>query len=94
MVVLGATTDLRAAIGFSSFGVLVYYLVANLSALRQQRAHLRHPAALALGGAIGCVILAATLPPDAVAVGVIVLVMGLVGRAATRRPSATRSAAG
>jgi hypothetical protein len=37
------STDLRGAIGFSSSGVLVYYLVANLSALTQDRADRRYP---------------------------------------------------
>jgi APA family basic amino acid/polyamine antiporter len=32
VVAVVAVTDLRGAIGFSSFGVLLYYLVANLSA--------------------------------------------------------------
>ncbi len=35
IVALVLVVDLRGAIGFSSFGVLVYYSVANLSALRQ-----------------------------------------------------------
>lgn len=94
VVVLAATTDLRGTIGFSSFGVLVYYLVANLSVLRQHRAQRRRAGAVALGGAVGCVVLAATLPRNAVGVGVVVLVVGLVGRWALRRPSAPRSVSG
>jgi APA family basic amino acid/polyamine antiporter len=35
--VLVLTTDLRAAIGFSSFGVLLYYAVANASAWTQDQ---------------------------------------------------------
>ena len=35
VIVLVLVADLRSAIGFSSFGVLVYYAVANLSALCQ-----------------------------------------------------------
>ena len=31
---LALLVDLRTAIGFSSFGVLVYYAITNLSALR------------------------------------------------------------
>ena len=37
------TTDLRGAIGFSSFGVLLYYAVANASAFTQSAAHRRWP---------------------------------------------------
>ena len=32
VAVLAATTDVRGAIGFSSFGVLAYYAIANASA--------------------------------------------------------------
>ncbi len=37
VAVLVLTTDLRGAIGFSSFGVLVYYAVANACAFTQSR---------------------------------------------------------
>ena len=36
VVVLVALIDLRGAIGFSSFGVLLYYFVANVAAFRQR----------------------------------------------------------
>ncbi|MGO4535683.1 APC family permease [Leifsonia sp. 2MCAF36] len=75
--VLVAVTDLRGAIGFSSFGVLLYYLVANASAWTQDRAHRRYPRALAVAGAIGCVILVATLPVGSIAAGVVVLAVGI-----------------
>jgi APA family basic amino acid/polyamine antiporter len=73
--------DLRSAIGFSSFGVLVYYAIANAAALtltRQERGFPRWPAALGLAG---CVLLATTLPSTAVLAGLGVLALGLVGRA-------------
>ncbi|MGH2384895.1 MAG: APC family permease, partial [Candidatus Limnocylindria bacterium] len=37
------TTDLRGAIGFSSFGVLTYYAIANASAWTQDDEHRRWP---------------------------------------------------
>jgi len=83
--VLVLTVDLRGAIGFSSFGVLAYYLVANLSALSQDADHRRHPRGLPVLGAVGCVVLAVTLPWTAVVAGLGVLVVGLALRAATRR---------
>lgn len=85
VVVLAAATDLRGAIGFSSFGVLVYYLVANLAALRQDAAHRRHPRALAVAGALGCATLALTLPPATVAAGAGVLAVGVGGRWVVQR---------
>ena len=78
---LVATTDLRGAIGFSSFGVLTYYLVANLSAWSQDRSHRRYPRVLTVLGSVGCVVLLATLPLTSTIAGVIVLLVGLGYRA-------------
>jgi APA family basic amino acid/polyamine antiporter len=85
VAILVTTTDLRGAIGFSSFGVLVYYAVANASAFTQAREHRRWPRALNVVGLAGCVTLVATLPVSAVAAGLGVLGVGVAGRAAVRR---------
>jgi APA family basic amino acid/polyamine antiporter len=82
---LVVTTDLRGAIGFSSFGVLVYYAVANASAYTQAPGHRRWPRALNVVGLLGCLILVVTLPVSAVVAGVAVLVVGVAGRATVRR---------
>jgi basic amino acid/polyamine antiporter, APA family len=71
------TVDLRGAIGFSSFGVLLYYLVANLSAVTQRPGHRRYPRALQVLGGVGCAVLAATLPGVSVLFGAVVLVVGI-----------------
>lgn len=91
VVVLVLTVDLRGAIGFSSFGVLLYYLVANLAALTQDAAHRRYPRALQVLGAVGCVVLAATLPVGAVLGGLAVLVVGVAGRAVRTRRAGGRA---
>ena len=83
--VLVLTIDLRGAIGFSSFGVLLYYLVANLSAFRQDAEHRRFPRALQAGGGVGCLVLVATLPPSAVAAGLAVFAAGAAYRLARLR---------
>lgn len=75
--VLVATVDLRGAIGFSSFGVLLYYLVANIAALSQPRSRRKYPRALQVLGALGCVTLVATLPPVGIVVGIAVLLVGV-----------------
>jgi APA family basic amino acid/polyamine antiporter len=80
VVVLVASVDLRGAIGFSSFGVLVYYLVANLSAWRQPADERRFPRVLQVLGAAGCALLAVTLPWTAVATGAAVLAAGILWR--------------
>lgn len=90
--VLVLTTDLRGAIGFSSFGVLVYYAVANASAFTQDAAHRRWPRGLNVFGALACVALVVTLPWRSVVAGVAVLALGLAGRALVRARG-TRSAA-
>jgi len=77
--------DLREVIGFSSFGVLAYYLVANLSALTQTREHRLAPRAVGVLGAVGCVVLALSLPPASVVAGAAVLVAGVVLRLVVRR---------
>jgi APA family basic amino acid/polyamine antiporter len=88
---LVVTVDLREMIGFSSFGVLVYYAIANASALTQPARERRWPRWLNLLGAIGCVILLATLPSQAVITGLVVSALGLVGRAiaVARQPKPT-----
>ena len=78
LLVLAA--DLRTAIGFSSFGVLVYYLVANLAALRQSGPARRYPRVLQLVGAAGCVALVATVPVPSLIAGVVVFAVGAAGR--------------
>ncbi|WP_415971130.1 APC family permease [Rhodococcus sp. 077-4] len=75
--VLVLLVDLRDAIGFSSFGVLLYYLVANISAYTQEAEHRRYPRALQIVGGIGCVVLIATLPVSSIAVGTVVVVLGV-----------------
>jgi APA family basic amino acid/polyamine antiporter len=80
--VLVLTVDLREAIGFSSFGVLVYYLIANLSAFTQPPEQRRFPRWLQVVGAAGCLLLVATLPRDAVLSGLLVYAVGVAYRAA------------
>ena len=88
VALLVVTTDLRGAIGFSSFGVLVYYAVANASAFTQDAAHRRWPRALNVVGFVGCVTLVATLPVASVGAGVAVLFVGVALRGLLRRGSA------
>jgi basic amino acid/polyamine antiporter, APA family len=70
--------DLRGAIGFSSFAVLTYYAIANVSAWTLPRHQRRWPRPLAGLGVVGCVVLAFTLPSQSVLGGLVVLVVGSV----------------
>ncbi|MFH9087507.1 APC family permease [Streptomyces sp. NPDC017673] len=74
VAVLAATVDVRGAIGFSSFGVLAYYGVANASAWTLSAAP-RSRMVPAMG-LLGCATLAFALPPASVAVGAGVLAVG------------------
>ena len=76
VVVLVLLVDLRGAIGFSSFAVLVYYAVTNASALTLRADQRRYPRAVAVVGLLGCLLLAATLPLMSVALGMAVLAAG------------------
>lgn len=83
--VIIAFADLRGAIGFSSFGVLLYYLVANVSALTQRGADRRYPRFLQVLGAAACVVLVAALPLEAVLAGLVMFAAGTAYRAVRLR---------
>jgi basic amino acid/polyamine antiporter, APA family len=85
--------DVRGAIGFSSFGVLVYYFVANAAAFTQADGQRRYPRVLQIVGAVGCAVLVVTLPLPAVLVGVAVFGVGVgyrLMRLRTRPPGTRR----
>ena len=88
------TTDLRGAIGFSSFGVLTYYAIANASAYTQPPERRRWPRALNVVGVLGCATLVVTLPVTSVIAGAVVLAVGVAGRALLRRSGITGAVPG
>ncbi|MEX5255181.1 APC family permease [Kocuria arenosa] len=73
--------DVRTVIGFSSFGVLVYYALANLSALTLRQRPGWAPRAVNALGLAGCLVLAFTLPWQSVVTMLGVFAVGLAGRA-------------
>lgn len=77
VAVLAATVDVRGAIGFSSFAVLIYYAVANASAFTLRRQEGRPARLIPIVGVIGCVLLAFALPMSSVISGAAVLVFGI-----------------
>ncbi len=85
VAVVAATADLRGAIGFSSFGVLVYYTIANASAWTLSS----RSRVLASTGLVGCLVLAFALPLSSVVTGAGVLLVGAAVYGARRfRPGA------
>ncbi|MGH3726257.1 MAG: APC family permease [Mycobacterium sp.] len=77
--ILAATVDLRGAIGFSSFAVLVYYAVANASAWTLVPAEGRPLRIVPALGLIGCVVVASALPLPSIISGAAVLALGTLG---------------
>jgi basic amino acid/polyamine antiporter, APA family len=73
--------DLRGAIGFSSFGVLLYYLIANVAAYTQGSDRRRFPRILQIIGVLGCGTLVLSLPLRAVLSGALVYAAGICYRA-------------
>ncbi|HUH71821.1 MAG TPA: APC family permease [Mycobacterium sp.] len=83
--VLVATVDLRGVIGFSSFGVLIYYGIANAAAYTLPASRRRRPRVLNVCGVLGCLLLVATLPWESVVAGLGIFAIGVAGRALVLR---------
>jgi APA family basic amino acid/polyamine antiporter len=67
---VAAVVDVRGAIGFSSFAVLLYYAIANAAAFTLGRK------AIPVVGLVGCLLLAVLLPGSSVLVGAAVVAVG------------------
>ncbi|MFD8464868.1 APC family permease [Streptomyces cyaneofuscatus] len=89
VAVAAATGDVRGAIGFSSFGVLAYYAIANASAWTLTPAEGRPARIIPALGLAGCLVLAFALPLSSVVAGTAVLVVGAAAYG-TRRATARR----
>ncbi|MEU1487148.1 APC family permease [Streptomyces sp. NPDC005752] len=76
VAVLAAFADVRGAIGFSSFGVLAYYAVANAAAWNLTPAEGRPPRIVPVLGTAGCLVLAFALPATSVLWGTVVIALG------------------
>lgn len=74
-------SDVLVAVAASSFGVLLYYAVANLAALTQAGQWRLFPKVMQVVGLIGCVVLVAALPGSTVVSGVVLVLIGVAYRA-------------
>lgn len=93
-IVLVLVGDIRTAIEFSSFGVLVYYSITNFTALTQSGSWRRYPRALQVLGLVLCLLLAFTVSLQAVIVGAILFVVIALVVFALQRRSAGRDGLG
>lgn len=85
IAVLAATIDVRDAIGFSAFAVLVYYAVANASAWTLAPNQRRWPRWISGLGIAGCAALALSLPASTLVAGGVLFSLGLLAFVARRR---------
>jgi APA family basic amino acid/polyamine antiporter len=72
VAVVASFVDVRSAIGFSSFGVLLYYAIANAAAWTLGSR------VVPVIGLVGCLVLAFTLPPASVVAGAAVVLIGVL----------------
>jgi APA family basic amino acid/polyamine antiporter len=89
---VAAVVDVRGAIGFSSFAVLLYYAIANASAWTlepdgRRRQALQRKVIPAIGF-VGCLLLAFLLPLSSVLVGAGVVAIGAIAYAARAKSAA------
>jgi len=79
-ILVAAFASFYVAVAVSSFGTLLYYCVANLSALRLPRQQRMFPRWLAVAGLMGCAGLAFALAPQEVGIGLAILLAGIAFR--------------
>ena len=90
VAVVAATADVRGAIGFSSFGVLAYYAIANASAWTLTPGEGRPARIIPVLGLAGCLALAFALPLSSVLSGAAVLAVGAAAYGIRRTATAGR----
>ncbi|MGW7318860.1 APC family permease [Streptomyces sp. NPDC054865] len=91
VAVLAASVDVRGAIGFSSFGVLAYYAIANASAWTLSPEEGRPARIIPVVGLAGCLVLAFALPASSVISGATVLATGAAAYGIRRAVTARRA---
>ncbi|MDX3486684.1 APC family permease [Streptomyces sp. ID05-18] len=91
VAVVAAAGDVRGAIGFSSFGVLAYYAIANASAWTLTPDEGRPAGAIPVLGLAGCLVLAFALPMSSVIWGASVLALGAAAYGVRRAMAAHRA---
>lgn len=89
VTILATTIDVRSAIGFSSFAVLIYYAIANAAAFTLRPDEDRPARLIPIVGFLGCALLAFTLPLMSVLSGAAVIGIGVVAYTLHRADSST-----
>jgi APA family basic amino acid/polyamine antiporter len=79
-MLVAAFAPFGVAVAVSSFGTLLYYTITNVSTLRLPRHQQTFPRGLAVAGLIGCLGLAFALAPQEIAIGLVILLAGIIYR--------------
>ncbi|WP_233190572.1 APC family permease [Brachybacterium sp. UMB0905] len=86
-------SDVLVAVAASSFGVLLYYAIANLSALTQQNRWRLYPRPMQILGLLGCLALVIMLPGSTIAAGLLLIGAGVLYRLAVAGVRGARASA-
>lgn len=76
MITATLLADLALVVAVSTFAMLMYYLIANVAALRLPQEHRRYPSWIAGIGALSCIGLIVFLSPNSWIIGSIGLLIG------------------
>jgi len=82
--------DIRSAIGFSSFAVLVYYTIANVAAWTLPPDERLWPRWMSVAGALACLTIAFSLPKTSIIGGIILFLAGSLYHGARQAMTRTR----
>ncbi len=83
--------DVRATWSLSALTVLIYYALTNAAALRLPAGQRLYPRSIAVAGLLGCLLLAAFVPPLYWAIGGGAALMGIVWHVVARRLAGPRA---
>lgn len=76
VALVASILDLRSAIGFSSFAILIYYSIANLACLKLSAPQRLWPRWMSIAGLISCLTVAVSLPWVAIVGGLLLFGIG------------------
>lgn len=87
-------SDIRSAIGFSSFAILIYYAIANAAAWTLPREQRLWPKWLSLMGLIFCLTISLSLPRSSIIGGLVLFGLGVIVYYLTQKISKAQSPTG
>ncbi|MDM7922734.1 MAG: amino acid permease [Pyrinomonadaceae bacterium] len=89
IVTLAVFGTLQFVISAAAFTILIYYGIANICALKMEKADKLYPKAVAVVGLIFCIAMAASLPLVTIAAGLSLLAAGFIFRVIFRKFTGT-----